>query len=78
MIVFLGNDTFPSKPSQTLFTTMILLLGIGVFATIIGSASTLLSSLDASAEQKKNQVPIPRFVFASVSNFPVSLPLLAD
>ena len=56
LMVLLGNDTTPSNPSQTAFTTVVLLFGILVFASIIGSASALLSNLDAAAEQKKEQV----------------------
>jgi hypothetical protein len=56
MQVFLGNDTHPENSNQTLFTTCFLFVGIGVFASIIGSASSLLSSLDAVAEQQKAQI----------------------
>jgi voltage-gated potassium channel len=46
----------PPNKNELVFTNFALLTGIGVFASVIGSASSLLSSLDAVAEKKKSQM----------------------
>jgi hypothetical protein len=56
MLVFVGSDVAPSNTRETSFTALMMLVGIGVFASVIGSASSLLSNLDATAEQKKSQM----------------------
>eukprot|EP00937_MAST-01D_sp_MAST-1D-sp2_P000608 g608.t1 len=56
MLALLGSDTIPQSNTELWFTNGMLLLGVVVFASIVGSASSLLSSLDAYAEAKKTQM----------------------
>ena len=56
MLVFVGSDVSPANTNETTFTATMMLVGIGVFASVIGSASSLLTNLDSTAEQKKTQM----------------------
>jgi CRP-like cAMP-binding protein len=56
MLVFVGADMNPTDTTQTAFTSFMMLIGIGVFASVIGSASSLLTNLDSVAEMKKSQM----------------------
>jgi hypothetical protein len=52
----IGSDMYPTQTDQRIFTTCIALLGIGVFSTIIASASSLLANMDTHAEARKAQI----------------------
>jgi potassium voltage-gated channel Eag-related subfamily H protein 7 len=56
MLVFVGADMNPTNTAETIFTSVMMLIGIGVFASVIGSASSLLTNLDSVAEMKKSQM----------------------
>jgi voltage-gated potassium channel len=55
-LALVGDNMKPSNETELTFTNFALLTGIGVFASVIGSASSLLSSLDAVAEKQKKQM----------------------
>ena len=55
LIVMMGNDSFPVKAGDKVFTTLIVLVGMLVNSVVIGSCASLLANLDTSAVQKQQQ-----------------------
>jgi hypothetical protein len=51
----LGADTYPETKNQIILSNMITLLGIAVFSTIIGGASSLVANLDSAKEERKRE-----------------------
>jgi hypothetical protein len=56
LVVSLGNDFGPEDMSQRLYSTLILIAGIFLYAIIVGSASSLMTNLDHNAAMKKRQM----------------------
>jgi hypothetical protein len=56
MLALIGSDMYPTQTDQRVFSFAMALLGIGVFSTIIASASSLLANLDTHAEARKEQI----------------------
>lgn len=55
----IGADVYPETYGEVLFTNCVTLLGIGVFAIIIGSASSLVANMDQVAsdiQREKDQI----------------------
>ena len=45
------GDITPSTPPQTIYTMVVMLLGVGVYGYVIGNAASLLSKLDSAKTQ---------------------------
>jgi len=56
LVVSLGNDFAPEDMGQRLYSTAILIIGIFLYAIIVGSASSLMTNLDHNAAMKKRQM----------------------
>ena len=58
----IGNDIKPKSDTEVMFTTFMAVLGLVVYAVIIGSASSALQNMDADASMRRE-------VLESASNF---------
>lgn len=58
----IGNDIKPKSDTEVMFTTFMAVLGLVVYAVIIGSASSALQNMDADASTRRE-------VLESASNF---------
>ena len=56
LIVSLGNDFDPESMGQRAYSTAILVAGIFIYAIIVGSASSLMTSLDHVGHLRKRQM----------------------
>ena len=56
LLVVLGNSVDPVNKAEYMVTIVFSLLGMLVFAVIIGSASSLIASLDSEGEARLNQM----------------------
>jgi len=60
-LCILGADMYPETYSETVFTNIVTVLGIAVFAIIIGSASSLVANLDQTAIERKREMDKMRY-----------------
>ncbi|KAG1692327.1 hypothetical protein DVH05_025497 [Phytophthora capsici] len=56
IMVTTANDVNPTTPTEKLFTSVMLFVGIVINASIIGSAANLLANLDKEEIARKNQM----------------------
>ena len=56
IMVVQGEATSPETYSEFVYSAIAMLVGIAVFASIIGGASSLLSNLDLMAQAQKQQM----------------------
>ena len=56
LVVSLGNDFDPESEGQRLYSTAILIAGIFIYAIIVGSASSLMTSLDHVGHLRKRHM----------------------
>ncbi|TMW66084.1 hypothetical protein Poli38472_003849 [Pythium oligandrum] len=56
IMVTTANDVSPTTPTEQVFTSVMLFVGIVINASIIGSAANLLSNLDKAEIARKNQM----------------------
>jgi CRP-like cAMP-binding protein len=52
----IGWDIIPTSPVQVIFTTIAIVTGLLIYAIIIGSASSLLASLDTAASARRSKM----------------------
>jgi len=56
VLMLLGNDSRPKTDNQFILCIVMLVFGILVFSIIIGSLSSMLTTLDAQANAKNEQL----------------------
>ncbi|GMI22379.1 hypothetical protein TeGR_g8779, partial [Tetraparma gracilis] len=56
MLVFNGNDVNPTNVTESLFSAIMLFIGIFFFAVVIAKTSTLILSVDAAEEARSKQL----------------------
>ena len=55
LIVMMGNESYPIKPEDKVFSTCVILVGMLVNSVVIGSCASLLANMDQTAVQKQQQ-----------------------
>jgi hypothetical protein len=53
MLAFVGSDTQPKSKGEYIFQVMAMGMGVFLIAAIVGSASSVLLSMDATQERRK-------------------------
>jgi hypothetical protein len=53
LLAFVGSDTRPSMEAEYIFQVVAMGMGVFLIAAIVGSASSVLLSMDATQEKRK-------------------------
>ena len=53
LLAFVGSDTRPAREGEYIFQVVAMGMGVFLIAAIVGSASSVLLSMDATLEQRK-------------------------
>jgi CRP-like cAMP-binding protein len=56
ILSMLGDNAYPGANEQYAFTILMSILGIAIFSSIIGSLSSMMTSMDAIANSRKEQL----------------------